>query len=101
VEKGWELFELHGLWWAYRGELPPPEAFTRGLVGGTLVVIVVVDDIDQSDSLSHLAPRLPAVPRRCYARRSRPSGAAGRRSLAGRACPESTAAVEHQQNDST
>jgi integrase len=27
VEKGWELVELHGLWWAYRGELPPPEAF--------------------------------------------------------------------------
>jgi hypothetical protein len=28
VEKGWELVELHGLWWAYRGELPPSEAFT-------------------------------------------------------------------------
>ena len=27
VEKGWELVELHGPWWAYRGELPPPEAF--------------------------------------------------------------------------
>jgi hypothetical protein len=27
MEKGWELVELHGLWWAYRGELPPPEAF--------------------------------------------------------------------------
>jgi hypothetical protein len=23
----WLLVELHGLWWAYKGELPPPEAF--------------------------------------------------------------------------
>src|SRR5258705_8687342 len=22
VETSWELVELHGLWWAYRGELP-------------------------------------------------------------------------------
>jgi hypothetical protein len=38
VEKGWELVELHGLWWAYRGELPPPEAFQvrrpERLIGG-------------------------------------------------------------------
>jgi len=23
----WQLVELYGLWWAYEGELPPPEAF--------------------------------------------------------------------------
>jgi hypothetical protein len=23
----WKLIELHGLWWAYKGELPLPEAF--------------------------------------------------------------------------
>jgi hypothetical protein len=27
VSKNWESVELHGLWWAYKGELPPPEAF--------------------------------------------------------------------------
>jgi hypothetical protein len=27
VNKNWEIVELHGLWWAYKGELPPPEAF--------------------------------------------------------------------------
>jgi hypothetical protein len=26
--KNWQLMELHGCWWAYEGELPPPEAFT-------------------------------------------------------------------------
>jgi hypothetical protein len=24
----WQLVEQHGCWWAYEGELPPPEAFT-------------------------------------------------------------------------
>jgi hypothetical protein len=24
----WQLIEVHGCWWAYEGELPPPEAFT-------------------------------------------------------------------------
>jgi len=28
VKKTWQLVELHGCWWAYEGELPPPEAFT-------------------------------------------------------------------------
>jgi hypothetical protein len=28
TEKTWQLAELHGCWWAYEGELPPPEAFT-------------------------------------------------------------------------
>jgi hypothetical protein len=28
VNKIWELVEQHGCWWAYEGELPPPEAFT-------------------------------------------------------------------------
>jgi hypothetical protein len=27
-KKTWQLIELHGCWWAYQGELPPPEAFT-------------------------------------------------------------------------
>jgi hypothetical protein len=27
VSKNWEIAELQGLWWAYKGELPPPEAF--------------------------------------------------------------------------
>jgi hypothetical protein len=27
VKKTWQLVELHGCWWAYEGELPPPEAF--------------------------------------------------------------------------
>jgi hypothetical protein len=27
VNKTWQLVEQHGLWWAYEGELPPPEAF--------------------------------------------------------------------------
>jgi hypothetical protein len=26
-EQTWQLVELHGCWWAYEGELPPPEAF--------------------------------------------------------------------------
>src|SRR5262247_487282 len=28
VNKDWQLVEQHGCWWAYEGELPPPEAFT-------------------------------------------------------------------------
>jgi hypothetical protein len=28
VNKTWQLVEQHGCWWAYEGELPPPEAFT-------------------------------------------------------------------------
>ena len=28
AKKPWQLVELHGCWWAYEGELPPPEAFT-------------------------------------------------------------------------
>ena len=27
VKNTWQLVELHGFWWAYEGELPPPEAF--------------------------------------------------------------------------
>jgi hypothetical protein len=27
VKQTWQLVELHGCWWAYDGELPPPEAF--------------------------------------------------------------------------
>jgi hypothetical protein len=27
VNKAWQLVELHGCWWAYEGELPPPAAF--------------------------------------------------------------------------
>jgi hypothetical protein len=27
VKKTWQLAEQHGLWWAYEGDLPPPEAF--------------------------------------------------------------------------
>ena len=27
VKKSWQLAEQHGLWWAYEGNLPPPEAF--------------------------------------------------------------------------
>ena len=27
VKKTWQFAELHGCWWAYEGELPPPEAF--------------------------------------------------------------------------
>src|SRR5215475_2711124 len=27
VKKSWQLAEQHGLWWAYGGDLPPPEAF--------------------------------------------------------------------------
>src|SRR5262245_46780168 len=28
VKKTWQRVELHGCWWPYEGELPPPEAFT-------------------------------------------------------------------------
>src|SRR4029450_2694802 len=28
VNKAWQFVEQHGCWWAYEGELPPPEAFT-------------------------------------------------------------------------
>jgi hypothetical protein len=28
VKKTWQFVEQHGCWWAYEGELPPPEAFT-------------------------------------------------------------------------
>ena len=27
VKNTWQLVEHHGLWWAYEGELPPPDAF--------------------------------------------------------------------------
>ena len=27
MKETWQLVEQHGLWWAYKGELPPPEAF--------------------------------------------------------------------------
>jgi hypothetical protein len=27
VKETWQLVEQHGLWWAYKGELPPSEAF--------------------------------------------------------------------------
>jgi hypothetical protein len=27
LKNSWQLVEHHGLWWAYDGELPPPEAF--------------------------------------------------------------------------
>src|SRR5262249_8414052 len=27
AKKSWQLAEQHGLWWAYEGDLPPPEAF--------------------------------------------------------------------------
>jgi hypothetical protein len=26
-KRNWQLVELHGLWWAYQGEMPSPEAF--------------------------------------------------------------------------
>ena len=26
VKKSWQLAQQHGLWWAYEGDLPPPEA---------------------------------------------------------------------------
>jgi hypothetical protein len=28
VKKTWQLAERHGLWWAYEGDLPPPEALS-------------------------------------------------------------------------
>jgi hypothetical protein len=27
VKKSWQLVELHGLWWAYKGDMPSAEAF--------------------------------------------------------------------------
>jgi hypothetical protein len=27
VKETWQVIEQHGIWWAYKGELPPPEAF--------------------------------------------------------------------------
>ena len=27
MKETWQLVEQHGVWWAYQGELPPPEAF--------------------------------------------------------------------------
>ena len=27
MKETWQLVEQHGLWWAYKGELPPPEAY--------------------------------------------------------------------------
>jgi hypothetical protein len=27
VKNTWQLVEHHGVWWAYEGELPPPDAF--------------------------------------------------------------------------
>jgi hypothetical protein len=32
AEKTWRLIELHGRWWVYEGELPPPERFKA--IGG-------------------------------------------------------------------
>jgi hypothetical protein len=27
MNETWQIVEMHGAWWAYEGELPPPEAF--------------------------------------------------------------------------
>jgi hypothetical protein len=27
ANKTWQLVEQHGLWWAYQGDMPSPEAF--------------------------------------------------------------------------
>jgi hypothetical protein len=27
-KEAWQFTEQHGCWWAYEGEVPPPEAFT-------------------------------------------------------------------------
>jgi hypothetical protein len=38
VKETWQLVEQHGVWWAYQGELPPPEAFqTHGRTAEALM----------------------------------------------------------------
>jgi predicted TIM-barrel fold metal-dependent hydrolase len=32
VKKSWQLAEQHGLWWAYEGDLPPPEALRKKIL---------------------------------------------------------------------
>jgi hypothetical protein len=39
VNKTWHLVEQHGCWWAYEGELPPPEAFTTHRRSGHLLIL--------------------------------------------------------------
>jgi hypothetical protein len=39
VNKTWHLVEQHGCWWAYEGELPPPEAFTTHRRSGHLPIL--------------------------------------------------------------
>jgi hypothetical protein len=39
VNKTWQLVEQHGCWWAYEGELPPPEAFTTHRRSGHLPIL--------------------------------------------------------------
>jgi hypothetical protein len=71
VNKTWQLVEQHGCWWAYEGELPPPEAFTthgraRHIVG-------------PFPTRAMAEEQLPRLLSRRASRTSAPSGAAPRR----------------------
>jgi hypothetical protein len=70
AKKTWQLVELHGCWWAYEGELPPPESFTshgratRHILGPFPTRAMAEQQLPRLLS-GHESRRIPAdVPRR-------------------------------------
>src|SRR5262245_56370011 len=73
VKKTWQLVELHGCWWAYEGELPPPEAFTtHGPRHLPILGPFPTRAMAEARLQRHLSGRGPEAP-------ANPSGAAPRR----------------------
>jgi hypothetical protein len=74
VKKTWQLVELHGCWWAYEGELPPPEAFTTHGRPRHLPILgpFLSRAMAEARLQRHLSGRGPEAP-------ANPSGAAPRR----------------------
>jgi hypothetical protein len=75
VKKAWQLVELHGCWWAYEGELPPPEAFTthgraaRHILGPFPTRAMAEEQLPRL--LSRRETRAPAYPSGAAPRRGR------------------------------
>jgi hypothetical protein len=74
MKKTWQLVELHGCWWAYEGELPPPEAFTTHGRPRHLPILgpFPFRAMAEARVKRHLSGRGPEAP-------ANPSGAAPRR----------------------
>src|SRR5262245_29469920 len=65
MNKTWQLVELYGCWWAYEGEMPPPEAYrTHGHDGHILwpVPTRALGEAGLPRRLSRRETRVPANP---------------------------------------